>query len=717
MRYRLQILTLVHLVIALFTMLRAQAASLGALGLCLVVVLGTTFFPDRFAFASLQRKGLRTALIALVVGASVLRGVELGELITPGVDLLLLLIAERCLFRDRLREQIQLLLLASMVMVIAGVVHVGVDYPLLLAGFVLAAIAHWGLWNLEREAERIGARAQYALAKHGQVYARQIIRQNIRLGLGVLVIAGGVFLFFPRIGAGVFFRGNRASGAQAGFRDEVSLGHRGDIANNPTVVARVYPESSKQTASPTLDLYFRVSAFDRYRDGRWAHSEQAHKLRLRSSMHRYYLPFTGSQEGQAWGYLKKGRDGQVHLSRLRGWRDSGQVTQLRILQNDLGARHLMVPGRTAVLEWMPRGALERRTRLVSDYDGQVKIVGTGSGSMQFRAYARSVAPSGAELRSIGRPSYGQRWAPYLQLPADLRSSLHRFSYRLKIDEARVSQYELMHALVATLSSYRYTTQSQTPSKEFAQRDPIEAFLLDTKAGHCEYFASALALLARSHGLPARVVNGYYGAHRNPIDGTYQISQSQAHAWVEIYFSKLGWIRFDATPPSERPSAPPRESWWVQARSLFQALETKYLEYVVDYDGKKQWNAVKGLRRSGPVLSKERMGWVAGALVGLVFCVVAWKRRPSVGGDGLLRAQLRVRDRLQQLGLEIGAQENVISWARRAQEAGMDPSGRLYEIIRESEVLRFSPAQVKPEQVQTALTRLRGLLRGLCPPVL
>lgn len=709
MRLRLQMLTLLHLCIALLTMLRAEGASLWALLTCMLVVLGTTFFPQGFAVSALKNKTLRTGLILLLVGGSAFRAYRYGELIAPGVDLLLLLICERCLFRERLREQIQLLLLSSMIIAIAGVIHVGPDYPILLGLFVLTAMAHLGVWNLAREAERIGARAQYALNKYAQAFTRQLIAQNLRLGAGVLLTAMLVFLFFPRIGAGVFFRGKRASLAQAGFRDEVSLGHRSDIADNPAVVARVYPEIPSDGGRSKLDLYFRISAFDLYQDGRWIHSKSSHKPRLKSSMHRYYLPFSGVQTRRAWSYIKKDADGGSHFNRVPGWRRSDEVMQMRILQNDLGSRHLMLPSQTALVEWLPRGALERASRLAGGGDGQIKAIGAASGSMQFRVYARRGLPSAAELRAMGRPSYGQHWKPYLRIPQGLSPTLKEVSGTLSDRVRSDSQYDLVLKLMERLSGYRYTTIGQSASSEFADRDPIEGFLLDTKAGHCEYFATALVLLARSHGIPARVVNGYYGAYKNPIDGTFQISQSQAHAWAEIYFDKLGWIRFDATPAQERPSAPPRDSWLLQFCSLYQALETKYLEYVVDYDGKKQWNAVKGLSRSGRMVSRERLGFLFGGL-GLALCLwVLWRRSgSSLRADPLARAQLQVRTQLAKKGLEIGSQENALSWARRAADAGMDPSGRLYALVLQSEVLRFGGGSVSKEQRSRILASFKEL---------
>lgn len=715
MKQRLQWLTLLHLAISLFTVLRAQAASLWALAACAAVVGGTSFFPQRFRFAGLEKKTIRTAIIALVVGGTVLRGYQTGELVAPGVDLLLMLVVERCLFRERLREQVQLLLLGSMLMVIAGVVHVGPDYPLLLAGFVLTAMVHLGVWNLEREAKRIGARAQYALAKHAQSFTRQLFLQNMRLGLGVLSMALVVFLFFPRIGAGVFFRGNRASPAQAGFSDEVALGHRGDVADNQEIVARVYPEGPRFAGRSTLDLYFRVSAFDDYQAGRWSHSSKIKKTRLRSSMYRYYLPFVGGATGHDWSFLRSKADGRERLNQIPGWSRSSEVIQVRLLQNDLGTRHLLVASPGALVEWLPRGALERRTRLSGEQDGQIKAVGPASGSMQFRVYARGALPSAKELRAIGRPHYPVN-DPYLRLPETLGSQFHRFSRDLVENPASMTQYDLVQEMIETLGQYRYTTQGQTPSAGYAQSDPVEAFLLDTKAGHCEYFASALALLARSHGMPARVVNGYYGAHKNPVDGTFQISQSQAHAWVEIYFSRLGWIRFDATPQQERLVSLAKDSWLVRARSLFQAMETKYLEYVVDYDGKKQWSAVKGLGRQGRSMSRDKLGILIGGLLLGAFLFVLWTRRSSQGPkqDKILLAQLRVRQHLVRQGLEIGVQENPLSWARRARRAGLDPTGQLCEVIGKSEVLRFANEPPTSEQLTGILARLKSLEQGAEP---
>ena len=81
-------------------------------------------------------------------------------------------------------------------------------------------------------------------------------------------------------------------------------------------------------------------------------------------------------------------------------------------------------------------------------------------------------------------------------------------------------------------------------------DPVEDFLFNRKAGHCEYFATALALMLRAAGVPARVVSGYKGGM--PInDGGYEVQQRFAHLWVEAWQSPDRWITFDATPLDAR----------------------------------------------------------------------------------------------------------------------------------------------------------------------
>jgi transglutaminase-like putative cysteine protease len=99
------------------------------------------------------------------------------------------------------------------------------------------------------------------------------------------------------------------------------------------------------------------------------------------------------------------------------------------------------------------------------------------------------------------------------------------------------------------STYGYQTTITSPP---ANRDVVDYFLFDAKQGYCEYFATAMTVLLRADGIPARIVTGYLPGSRQP-DGTFLSRESQAHAWVEVWFPQYGWIMFDPTP---RPDVPP-----------------------------------------------------------------------------------------------------------------------------------------------------------------
>ncbi len=113
------------------------------------------------------------------------------------------------------------------------------------------------------------------------------------------------------------------------------------------------------------------------------------------------------------------------------------------------------------------------------------------------------------------------------------------------------------------TEYRYSLDyERTP-----RRDPVLDFLEVHKEGHCEYFASALALLARASGVPARVVGGYRIGERNGVGGWWIVREKNAHAWVEVWLDD-GWRTFDATPPSSADAAGARSASVLSALTDF-----------------------------------------------------------------------------------------------------------------------------------------------------
>jgi hypothetical protein len=90
--------------------------------------------------------------------------------------------------------------------------------------------------------------------------------------------------------------------------------------------------------------------------------------------------------------------------------------------------------------------------------------------------------------------------------------------------------------------YSLDTSAKNP-----KLDPVEDFVLNRKAGHCEYFASALALMVRAVGVPARMVSGFKGGTVNTISGAYEVEQRHAHVWVEALIGGDRWLTVDPTP--------------------------------------------------------------------------------------------------------------------------------------------------------------------------
>ena len=80
-----------------------------------------------------------------------------------------------------------------------------------------------------------------------------------------------------------------------------------------------------------------------------------------------------------------------------------------------------------------------------------------------------------------------------------------------------------------------------------QADPIAYFLFERKRGHCEYFASSMAVMLRAVGIPSRVVTGFRGGEFNDLTGSYIIRARDAHAWVEAYIPEPGMARLRSDP--------------------------------------------------------------------------------------------------------------------------------------------------------------------------
>ncbi len=206
-------------------------------------------------------------------------------------------------------------------------------------------------------------------------------------------------------------------------------------------------------------------------------------------------------------------------------------------------------------------------------------------------------PTRRQPRALGRLSFfaQQRYLrDCLQMP---EKSLQR----LQVEAKRIvestdpnvplpqTRMEVAHKLESHLrdsGEFGYTLNQSIVDSSI---DPLEDFLFNRKQGHCEYYASALALMLRTVGIPSRIVTGFKGGTENRFTGNYEVQQRHAHAWVEAYIDGY-WVVLDATPASARNESLNQMSGGMQSLQEFQRyLDGIWQNYVVRLNDQQQQN--------------------------------------------------------------------------------------------------------------------------------
>lgn len=204
-----------------------------------------------------------------------------------------------------------------------------------------------------------------------------------------------------------------------------------------------------------------------------------------------------------------------------------------------------------------------------------------------------------------------------------------------------------------------------------RRDPLLDFLLDDRRGHCEYFASATALLSRAAGVPARVVIGYRVAEENPLGDYWVVREKNAHAWAEVYLPGKGFVTVDATPAEDTSNLPHRSAWLRAALDVVSAWSSNALAQLTLAD----------LVKAGVVLI------VAGVVVRQVRRSPR-KRREKVRTDRAERAEPRLAGLLAALarkGMRRGESEPIERFAGRLEEGGAREAA---EVLRRWAAFRY-----------------------------
>lgn len=378
------------------------------------------------------------------------------------------------------------------------------------------------------------------------------------LGLGL-----ALFLLVPRFWFGssnvLTNRAGSSGRSLTGFSTEVRLGHMGKIleSNERVLQVRVLDHDSDEpiTLDEFASMYglneplFRGSALEKYESGRWqSPGSEARLTNMRSHPR---------------------DDGLIRQEYIIDTQGSGVLFGMRPLT--MGRLH------------DPYETLQ--------YDPETQVISSKAefrDPMEYRVYSARVTPVGGG-RGLSGPFADMtlrgewRREKYLDLPATGLSRLKSIAndwtnaVRNSREAAESLDLRLARALEARLrdsGEFQYSLNMAVSDPEI---DPVEDFLFNRKAGHCEYFASALALMLRAVGVPSRLVTGFKGADYFASTGFYEVQQRHAHAWVEALVDDH-WIVLDATPAARDESvrAIGSNAFWKSARNSLSSLWSTYV---------------------------------------------------------------------------------------------------------------------------------------------
>jgi|GEM_PF-550950 len=539
-----------------------QALSPAVIALCLAAGVGSWFWePPRISFARYAPLWMPLTVSVLVsLAALVLSGFL--QLSDGAIGLVLYLTGAKLFQRERAADYIQLAVLSLLLMAIATLFNQDISFGLLFLLYVGVGLVNLTLYHLRLQAEQ-----------HPQA-ASQVRRIDLgflgflgSLALLAMVLSVALFFLFPRVGLGILGRQARSPVMTTGFAEEISLGEFGTLKTDNTVVMRV--EFPAGVPPQVESLYWRGMSFDRY-DGRaWSRT-------LDRSLS-IFPNAAGVFELSASPLIPAASDLQFF-----------PLEQLIYLE-PLDTNTVFGVAPLVEVEWLDRGGAMTPQQRWQWQNRRLLLRETGDVSHSlpprmpylYRAVSRIPRDLEPRLRQLGREELLSALDPvqqqaYLQLPEDLDPRIPALAEEITtgIPDVFGKVTALRNYL---LENYAYTTKLPDPGAE----PPLEAFLFTHRRGHCEYFATALTVLARSLGIPARVVNGFLGGRWVAQEKYLAVRNADAHSWTEIPFGPYGWVIFDATPAEANVSQ--RQSWWDPILDFYDSLRFRWFKYVIQYD--------------------------------------------------------------------------------------------------------------------------------------
>ncbi len=489
-----------------------------------------------------------------------------GGFLNATVHLVLFVMVVRLFSAQRDRDFYFLSVIAFLMVLSAALLTVDSVFLLSFAVFMLTAVVSFILMEMRH----VSARSSIHSRQSGMELTYRHMATSLALASPVLVLcillgAAGIFFLLPRVSSG--YLGAYAPGGEitSGFSDTVELGRIGEIQQSGSVVMHIQIEGDERGS---FDLKWRGIALSNF-DGRvWSNIRDQRPLSPR--LDGFFVLPPGAD-------VRRGRSRPIRY---------------QVLMEPVGMNVFFLVAKPESIEGNYR-------HVAADDGGAVFDLDPDHPVNRYRAISDIAQAPASDLRNAGGSYPPNVVSSYVGLPA-----LDRRIPELakQITALATNNYDRAQALETYLRThFGYSLQlSRT-----VPHDPLADFLFERKQGHCEYFASSMAVMLRTLGIPSRVVNGFRTGEFNDLTSQYVVRASNAHSWVEAYFPGYGWVAFDPTPGASIPAL----TGWSRISLYVDAMASFWREWVVNYDVARQQSlAVSASSRTRQLLWALRHWW-------------------------------------------------------------------------------------------------------------
>jgi transglutaminase-like putative cysteine protease len=487
----------------------------------------------------------------------------------------------------RERDHIMLAILAFLMVLASAVLTVDSVFLLSFSAFMLVAVATFILMEMRRSGSAATIQARHSPAPYQH---RRLALALARIAplLMIMILIGGSALFFvmPRISAAGYLGGySFGTDLSSGFSDHVQLGRIGEIQQSNAVVMHVQIEGDDLGR---YDLHWRGISLSEFDGHTWT-NRKGQSILSRLSDGSFDLPYNDvpTRPYDAASFARR------------------KIIRYHVLMEPIGTNVFFLA------PWAQ--SLRGNYRVLAlDSGGAVFNSDPDHALSRYDATSDISKPSADELRKAGLNYPPQISGTYLHSP-----SLDPRIPQLAADITRSAKndYDKATAIENYLRT-RFGYTLQLP--QTAVKDPLANFLFERKQGHCEYFASSMAVMLRTLGIPSRVVNGFRSDEFNDITGSYVIRAKDAHSWVEAYFAGYGWQTFDPTPAGN--GATPQG--WNRLALYVDAMASFWRDWVVSYDTSSQYVLGKAAISSSRNMWEGARAWARNHYASML----KWARR-------------------------------------------------------------------------------------------